>query len=78
MLEMLTAVGFLFILGTLLGAVCLYVRPMLGELRRVNHHLRALRDEYRRRARAERQALRATSTATTDLLTPDGPRRSGS
>jgi hypothetical protein len=50
----LTEVGLLLILG----AICIYGGRMLGELRRVNHNLRALRnDDDRRRARTERALL---------------------
>ena len=50
----LTEVGLLLILG----AICIYGGRMLGELRRVNHNLRALRnDDARRRARTERALL---------------------
>ena len=50
----MTEVGVLLILG----AICIYGRRMVSELRRVNHHLRALRnDEDRRRAQAERELL---------------------
>ena len=49
-----TEVGLLLILG----AICIYGSRMLSELRRVNHHLRALRnDEDRLRARTERALL---------------------
>ena len=50
----LTEVGLLLIFG----AICVYGGRMLGELRRVNHNLRALRnDEDRLRARTERALL---------------------
>jgi hypothetical protein len=50
----MTEVGVLLILG----AIWIYGRRMVSELRRVNHHLRALRnDEDRRRAQAERELL---------------------
>jgi hypothetical protein len=50
-----TEVGLLLILG----AICIFGGRMLSELRRVNHHLRALRDdEDWQRARAERELLR--------------------
>jgi hypothetical protein len=50
----LTEVGLLLILG----AICIYGGRMLSQLRRVNQHLRALRnDEDRRRARTERELL---------------------
>ncbi len=42
----------------ILGAICMYGARMLAEVRRVNHHLRALRDdEDRQRAQAERHLL---------------------
>src|SRR3989449_11648731 len=50
----LTEVGLLLILGV----ICIYGGRMLGELRRVNNHLRALRnDEDRLRAPTEREIL---------------------
>jgi hypothetical protein len=50
----MTEVGVLLILG----AIWIYGRRMVSELRRVNHHLRALRnDEDRRLAQAERELL---------------------
>jgi hypothetical protein len=50
----LTEVGLLLILS----AICIYGGRMLGQLRRVNHHLRALRDdEHRLQARTERALL---------------------
>ena len=50
----LTEVGLLLILS----AICIYGGRMLGQLRRVNHHLRALRDaEDRLQARTERALL---------------------
>jgi hypothetical protein len=50
----LTEVGLLLIFG----AICVYGGRMLGQLRRVNHNLRALRnDEDRLRARTERALL---------------------
>ena len=50
----LTEVGLLLILG----AICIYGGRMLAELRRVNHHLRALRnDEDRLQAQTERALL---------------------
>ena len=50
-----TEVGLLLILG----AICIFGGRMLSELRRVNRHLRALRDDENwQRARAERELLR--------------------
>src|SRR2546428_8589524 len=50
----LTEVGLLLILG----AICIYGGRMLGQLRRVDHNLRALRnDEDRVQARTERALL---------------------
>ena len=50
----LTEVGLLLIFG----AICVYGGRMLGQLRRVNHNLGALRnDEDRLRARTERALL---------------------
>ena len=64
----LTEVGLLLILG----AICIYGGRMLAELRRVNHHLRALRnDEDRLRARTERALLAADRNHRGEPLTQD-------
>jgi uncharacterized protein YbjT (DUF2867 family) len=69
----LTEVGLLLILG----AICIYGGRMLGELRRVNHNLRALRnDEDRLRARTNERSSRETETTAANLLPKmflDGP-----
>lgn len=72
----LTEVGLLLILGAL-GAICIYAGRMLRELRRVNHHLRALRnDEDRLRARAERGLLALNLDGHGKPIAQDGPKRS--
>lgn len=69
----LTEVGLLLVLG----AICIYGGRMLGELRRVNHHLRALRnDEDRLRARAERELLALDLHHRGEPLVQGAPRRS--
>lgn len=69
----LTEVGLLLILG----AICIYGGRMLGELRRVNHNLRALRnDEDRLRARTERALLARDRDDRGEPLAQDVPRRS--
>jgi hypothetical protein len=68
-----TEVGLLLILG----AICIYGGRMLSELRRVNHHLRALRnDEDRQRARVERELLALDLDRRGEPLAQDAPRRS--
>ncbi len=69
----LTEVGLLLILGV----ICIFGGRMLGELRRVNHHLRALRnDEDRLRARTERALLALDLDHRGEPLDQDAPRRS--
>jgi len=61
----------------ILGAICIYGGQMLGELRRVNHLLRALRnDEDRRRARTERELLALDLDHRGESLAQGAPRRS--
>ena len=68
-----TEVGLLLIFG----AICIYGGRMLSELRRVNHHLRALRnDEDRRRARAERELLALDLDRRGEPLAQDASRQS--
>ena len=70
---MSTEVGLLLIFG----AICIYGGRMLSELRRVNHHLRALRnDEDRRRARAERELLALDLDRRGEPLAQETPRQS--
>ena len=67
-----TEVGLLLILG----AICIYGGRMLSELRRVNHHLRALRnDEDRQRARVERELLALDLDRRGEPLAQDAPNR---
>ena len=69
----LTEVGLLLILG----AICIYGGRMLSELRRVNHHLRALRsDEDRLQARIERELLALDLDRRGEPLAQGAPRRS--
>ena len=70
---MSTEVGLLLIFG----AICIYGGRMLSELRRVNHHLRALRnDEDRLRARTERELLALDLHHRAEPLVQGAPRRS--
>ena len=72
----LTEVGLLLTFG----AICVYGGRMLGQLRRVNHNLRALRnDENRLRARTERALLARNLDDLDDRSEPlaqEAPRRS--
>jgi hypothetical protein len=74
----LTEIDLLLIFGALV-AICIYAGRMLGELRRVNHHLHALRNnEDWLRARVERELLALGLDRHREPVGQNGPRSSGS